>query len=436
MKPWHTITSEDAFAALQSGPNGHSSEKAIELQIKFGPNQLEAPSKPSLWRIFLAKFKEYMSLVLLFAALISFIAGESTNAYVILAIVFLVALIGFFQEFKAERAMEALREMQAPEADVFRDGKLISIPARDLVPGDVIFIEAGDKVPADGLVIDETLLEVIEAPLTGESLPVKKGSLPLPEATPLADRKNMIFMGTIVSYGNCKAVVTATGRDTELGRISGMITEGEAEAPLKMKLEQLAKRQAGLVLVISLAVFALGVSRGSPIIDTLITAIALAVAGVPEALPFVVTLALAFGTMAMARKNAIIRSLPAVETLGSTTVICTDKTGTLTTGEMTVREMQTSRSVQVTGSGYEPKGDFLSDGKPVDPKEDDLAQLLKIGVLCNNADIDENGGKWRVVGDPTEGALIVAAKKAGILEAVRNDYVQVVEYPLTQTERE
>ncbi len=149
MKPWHTITSEDAFAALQSGPNGHSSEKAIELQIKFGPNQLEAPSKPSLWRIFLAKFKEYMSLVLLFAALISFIAGESTNAYVILAIVFLVALIGFFQEFKAERAMEALREMQAPEADVFRDGKLISIPARDLVPGDVIFIEAGDKVPAD-----------------------------------------------------------------------------------------------------------------------------------------------------------------------------------------------------------------------------------------------------------------------------------------------
>ncbi len=280
-----------------------------------------------------------------------------------------------------------------------------------------------------GLVIDETLLEVIEAPLTGESLPVKKGSLTLPEATPLADRKNMIFMGTIVSYGNCKAVVTATGRDTELGRISGMITEGEAEAPLKMKLEQLAKRQAGLVLVISLAVFALGVSRGSPIIDTLITAIALAVAGVPEALPFVVTLALAFGTMAMARKNAIIRSLPAVETLGSTTVICTDKTGTLTTGEMTVREMQTSRSVQVTGSGYEPKGDFLSDGKPVDPKEDDLAQLLKIGVLCNNADIDENGGKWRVVGDPTEGALIVAAKKAGILEAVRNDYVQVVEYP-------
>jgi len=341
----------------------------------------------------------------------------------------LVAVIGFLQEYKAERAMEALRDMQAPQADVFRDGKLLSLPARELVPGDVIFLEAGDKVPADCRILDETRLEVIEAPLTGESMPVKKDPAPLSEATPLADRKNMIFMGTIISYGNCRAVITATGRNTELGRISSLIMPRPVDPPLKMKLEQLAKRQAILVLVISLAVFALGVTRGYPIIDTLITAIALAVAGVPEALPFVVTLALAFGTQAMARKNAIIRSLPAVETLGSTTVICTDKTGTLTTGEMTVREIHTYRSVQVTGSGYEPVGKFLHNGLAIDPGSEDIAQLLKIGVLCNNADLNHDGSKDRIIGDPTEGALIVAAKKGGVLEEIRNSYIEIVEYP-------
>jgi len=380
-------------------------------------------------KIFLSQFREYLILVLIFAALVSVLAGELTNAYVILGIVLLVAVIGFLQEYRAERAMEALREMVAPEADVLRDGRMVSLPARDLVPGDVIFLEAGDKVPADGLLLEETQLEAVEASLTGESMPVAKDPAPLPEETPLADRKNMVFMGTIISYGNCKAVVVATGPQTELGRISGMIMQKPAEPPLKAKLAQLAKRQAVLVLVISLAVFALGVARGSAFVDTLIVAIALAVAGVPEALPFVVTLALAFGTQAMARKNAIIRSLPAVETLGSTTVICTDKTGTLTTGEMTVREIRTYRSVQVTGSGYEPTGNFLESDQAADPRSGDLAQLLKIGVLCNNADIDSSNGKWRITGDPTEGALIVAAKKAGLLEAVRNDYVEVVEYP-------
>jgi Ca2+-transporting ATPase len=367
--------------------------------------------------------------VLIFAALISFVAGESTSAFVILGIVLLVAIIGFIQEYKAERAMEALRDMQAPEADVIRDGKMVSLPAKDLVPGDVIFLEAGDKVPADGRIIEKTQLEVIEAALTGESLPVDKDTMPLPDGATLADRTNMVFMGTIISHGNCKAAVTATGSRTEIGRISDLIVQKPDDPPLKLKLDHLAKRQAILVLIVSAIVFILGVTRGSPILDTLITAIALAVAGVPEALPFVVTLALAFGTQAMARKNAIIRSLPAVETLGSTTVICTDKTGTLTTGEMTVREIRTYRSVQVTGSGYEPKGNFLLNKKAIDPHEEDIAQILKIAVLSNNSDIDQSDDRWRVIGDTTEGALIVAAKKAGVLETIRNGHVELVEYP-------
>lgn len=432
---WHSISIEDVFAALNSGINGLSSVDSARKLNEYGPNQLESASKPSPAKIFLSKFKDYLILVLIFAAIISYIAGETTNAFVILAIVFLVAVIGFVQEYKAERSMEALREMMAPEADVFRDDKLSTVLAVNLVPGDVMYLEAGDKVPADGRIIDETSLEVIEAALTGESLPVKKSIAPLPEETALADQKNMVFMGTIVSYGNCRAVVIATGRNTEIGRISGMIKQTPAEPPLKIKLEQLAKRQAILVFAISAAVFILDTSRGSPVMESLIAAIALAVAGVPEALPFVVTLALAFGTQAMARKNAIIRRLPAVETLGSTTVICTDKTGTLTTGEMTVREIYTYRTIEVTGPGYDPVGSFLEDGKTIDPNEADLSQLLKIGTLANNAAVENSNGGWRIVGDPTEGALIVASKKAGVLEGIEERYTRSIEHPFDSDRR-
>ncbi|MDD1757913.1 MAG: HAD-IC family P-type ATPase, partial [Methanotrichaceae archaeon] len=426
---WHSMTADETLTSLDSGPNGLSSADAARRLEEHGLNQLESPSKPSPLKIFLSKFKDYLTLVLIFAAIISFIAGETTNAYVILIIVLLVALIGFFQEYKAERAMEALRDMVAPEADVIRDGKIGSILAAELVPGDIIYLEAGDKVPADGRIIAETAFEVIEAPLTGESLSIKKYAEPLSENLALADRRNMVFMGTIVAYGNSRMAVTATGRDTELGRISGMIGKKPDEPPLKIKLEQLAKRQAILVFVISIAVFILDASRGSSIMDSLIAAIALAVAGVPEALPFVVTLALAFGTQVMARKNAIVRSLPAVETLGSTTVICTDKTGTLTTGEMTIREIRTHRTIEVTGPGYTPEGSFLVEGKPIDPEDEDLDQLLTIGSISNNADIENVNGNWRVVGDPTEGALVVAAKKAKIFDKARRDYVRFTEYP-------
>jgi Ca2+-transporting ATPase len=429
VKPWHSMTSKDALAALGSGRDGLSSEEASRRLEEHGPNRLESPTKPSPLRIFISQFRDYMIFVLIFAAIIAFLAGEATNAYVILGIILLVALIGFVQEYRAERSMEALRVMVAPEADVFRDGRMVSLPAESLVPGDVIFLEAGDKAPADGHILEETSLKLIEASLTGESLPVKKSTEVLPEDTDLADRMNMVFMGTIVAYGNCKVVVTATGRNTELGKISGLIVPKQEEPPLKAKLDHLAKRQAILVFIISALVFALSVSRGFPVLDTLVTAIALAVAGVPEALPFVVTLALAYGTQIMARKSAIIRNLPAVETLGSTTVICTDKTGTLTQNEMTVREIRTFRMVEVTGSGYEPVGSFLQDGKAIDPREDDIALLLRIGVLSNNADVVKEREAWKVLGDPTEGALIVAARKAGLLEEVKEGFVEVAEHP-------
>jgi len=426
---WHSITIDEVFSVLQSGQKGLTSDEAAIRLSRNGPNRLESPSKPSPLRIFLSKFKDYMVIVLIFAALVSYIAGESTNSLVIIGIVILVAIIGFFQEYKAERAMEALREMVAPEADVMRDDRMSTIAAEDLVSGDMIFLEAGDRVPADGRIVEETALEVIEASLTGESLPVKKSTQLQSEDAALADRKNMIFMGTIVSYGNCRAMVTATGLSTELGKISGMIRQTPADPPLKIKLEGLARRQARLVIAISIIVFLLDASRGSPIMDSLIAAIALAVAGVPEALPFIVTLALAFGTQTMAKKNAIIRRLPAVETLGSTTVICTDKTGTLTTGEMTLRQIETFRTIDVQGSGYNPEGSFSENGVTIDPQSGDLVRLLSIGVLCNNSDIEKANGGWRVVGDPTEGAMIVAAQKAGILEGIRKGAVRIAEYP-------
>ncbi|MCK7508967.1 MAG: HAD-IC family P-type ATPase [Desulfobacterales bacterium] len=306
--------------------------------------------------------------------MISYIAGESTNAYVILAIVVLVAIIGFVQEYKAERAMEALREMVAPEADVMRDGKHEHHSCRG-AGGRRPDLPGGRRQgPCRWQNTGEDSFRGHRGLIDRRVPAGKKGLDLLPEEAALADRKNMVFMGTIVSYGNCRAVVTATGLATELGKISGMIRHSSAPPPLKIKLEQLAKRQAILVFAISIIVFILDASRGSPIMDSLVTAIALAVAGVPEALPFIVTLALAFGTQAMARKNAIIRRLPAVETLGSTTVICTDKTGTLTTGEMTLREIHTFRTVDVEGSGYTPEGSFLDKGKIIDPQAEDLAR--------------------------------------------------------------
>jgi Ca2+-transporting ATPase len=443
-EPWHTLTVDETLEKLNSDTEGLSLEEAERRLSEFGPNQLEEIYKPSKARIFLRQFENYLIIVLLAASAISWIAGETTNAYVIVGIIFFISLLGFVQEHKAERAMEALQEMVAPEANVLRaGGRMSRIPVKGLVPGDVVYLDAGDKVPADGRVIEETSLQIVESSLTGESVPEKKGVEVVAEETPLADRTNMVYMGTIVVYGNCRAVVTGTGTDTELGRISGLVQKRPEDPPIKIKFQELAKQLALVVLTACAIIFAVEVFRGAPVLDTLIIAAALAVAGIPESLPFVTTITLAYGTQIMARKNAIIRRLPAVETLGSTTVICTDKTGTLTRGEMMVRRIWTTRNVEVTGSGYDPVGTFLLEerraekdgdegGKgPVNPKEDrHLTALLAAGALCNNSKLEEGPEGWRVIGDPTEGALIVAATKGGVLDWVEGWYVsEVLEYP-------
>ena len=424
---WHSLSTEEALSRLDSGEDGLSPDDAARRLEEYGPNELVRLDRPSPARIFLHQFENDLIIVLIAASAISWISGETTNAYVILGIILFISLLGFSQEYRAERAMEALREMVAPEADVIRSGKLTPIPVEELVPGDVIHLEAGDKIPADARLLEGTAFEVVEASLTGESQPLSKDPASVGKETPLAERSDMLFMGTIVVYGNCRALVTSTGQQTELGRIAGLIQKKPEDPPLKAKFQQLARHLALVVLTACVIIFWIEMSRGSPVLDTLIIAAALAVAGIPESLPFVVTITLAHGTQIMARKNAIIRRLPAVETLGSTTVICTDKTGTLTKGEMTVRQIRTSRAIEVTGSGYDPTGSYLFDGLVFDPSEDEhLFSLLTVGVLCNNSDLIAGDG-WRITGDPTEGALIVAARKAGL--QVRDRYTKVLEYP-------
>ncbi len=427
---WHAFTIPETLERLNTTEDGISTEEAEKRTIEFGPNQLAEIYRPSKARIFLRQFENYLIIVLIAASIISWISGETTNAYVILGIIFFISLLGFVQEYKAERAMEALREMVAPEAHVLRDGKVSQISVTEIVPGDVIRLEAGDKVPADARIIDHTALEVVESSLTGESVSEKKSLLPVPKDAHLGDRTCMVYMGTIVVYGNCKAAVIATGSATELGRISGLIQEKPEDPPLKTKFQVLAKQLAMIVLAACTIIFAVEISRGSPLLPTLIIAAALAVAGIPESLPFVVTVTLAYGTQIMAKRNAIIRRLPAVETLGSTTVICTDKTGTLTRGEMTAREIWTDREIEVTGSGYDPQGDFLVRGVKLDIQEEKhLETLLTASVLCNNSSLELADHGWRVIGDPTEGALVVLAKKASLLDAAQTQYKKVLEFP-------
>jgi ATPase, P-type (transporting), HAD superfamily, subfamily IC len=401
MANWHALPPEEALKLLNSGPDGLTDAEAASRLERFGPNDLARISGPGPVRILLRQFENYMVIVLMAAAVISWLSGERSNAIVVLGILLFIAILGFVQEYRAERAMEALRKMVAPEARVFRSGKLITLPARDLVPGDLIYLEAGDIIPADARILDAAALKTVESSLTGESTPVRKSPDPVEEGAPLADRSSMVFMGTMVIYGNGKAVVTSTGSDTEIGRISGMIQETPAEPPLKIRLQQLSKSLAVLVFIAALVVFSIQVYRGYPVLDTLLIAAALAVAGIPEALPFVVTLALAYGTQSMARRNAIVRRLPAVETLGSTTVICTDKTGTLTRGEMTVREVWCGCRVEVTGSGYVPEGVFRVNGSEIDLGSDAaVRETIITGALCNNSEIVFEDG-WHVVGDPT-----------------------------------
>ncbi|MGQ9548320.1 MAG: cation-translocating P-type ATPase [Roseiflexus sp.] len=415
--PWHTIPVEDAFDLLRSKPDGLTGDDAGKRLEQYGPNELQEARRISPWQILLEQFKNVLIIILLVATVISFFLGHGLESIVIAIIVLFAVLLGFVQEYRAERAIEALRQMTAPTAMVVRDGEEVRLPARDLVPGDIILLHTGDRVPADARLIEAINLQVEESALTGESVPVEKHGRSLGhEDLPLGDRRNMVYAGTSVTYGRGRALVVATGMHTEFGKIARMLQSVETvRTPLQENLDRVGNVLARAAFVVVGLIVALGLLRGQPVIDMLIFGIALAVAVVPEALPAVVTISLAIGVQKMAKRNALIRRLPAVETLGSTSVICTDKTGTLTKNEMTVRTIFTAgQSFTVSGAGYAPEGEFFLNDRPVLPPEP-LLLTLKAAALASDARLlKKEAGSWAIKGDPTEGALIVAAAKAGL----------------------
>ncbi|RLS55565.1 MAG: cation-translocating P-type ATPase [Planctomycetota bacterium] len=426
----YSMSLEDLRAAAGSGTadKGLTTEEVEQRRMRYGVNLLaEAPSI-SVWRRLLAQFKELVIGILVVAAVIAGAMGEWADTAAILAIVLVNGIIGFLQEERAGRALAALQKLSSPMAKVLRNGGLQLVPARELVPGDRIELEAGDNVPADARLLSGYGLRIQEAALTGESLPVEKEACgPLPLETPLGDRRNMVHMGTVVAAGKASALVVATGMQTELGQIAGLLQQSEPEpTPLQRRLAELGRVLVVVCLVIVVIIFSIQMLRGGELLETLLISVSLAVAAVPEGLPAVVTLTLALGLQRMVQRNAIVRRLPSVETLGSVTVVCSDKTGTLTRNEMTVREIVVGDwRLQVTGSGYTPQGQFLrvsdvnvADRMVIDPIHSlDLTQLLTTAARCNNATVSPRGddeNTWEVIGDPTEGALLVAALKAGI----------------------
>jgi Ca2+-transporting ATPase len=433
----HHFESAEVVKRLESDAKlGLSASQASERLARLGNNELtESPPEP-IWKKFLGQFNDLIIWILIVAAVISGVMGEWADAAAIIAIVMLNGVLGFIQEEKAERALAALQRLSAPVAKVIRQGLLSSIPARELVPGDRIELEAGDNVPADVRLLDAFGFRVQEAALTGESVPSSKdGKAVLAEATPLGDRRNMAYMGTIVAAGKASALVTGTGMDTELGHIAGMLQRYEPEpTPLQRRLAELGKILVVVCLAIVAVIFAMEMVRGGKIVDAFLRAVSLAVAAVPEGLPAVVTMALALGLQRMVKRNALVRKLPSVETLGSVTVICSDKTGTLTRNEMTVRVVVAGdRHYAVTGSGYIPHGQFFgvpddmppqeygeAHGNPIDPHQvPDLPLALTISAVCNNARVVprvDAEHSWQVLGDPTEGALLVLAIKGGVQE--------------------
>ncbi|MCJ7654253.1 MAG: calcium-transporting P-type ATPase, PMR1-type [Dehalococcoidia bacterium] len=414
---WHNLEVSEALASLDSKRDGLSQEEAQHRLAQFGHNELAAGERISPWKIFLEQFKNFLIIILLVAVVLSAVVGEVADAIVIFVIILFAAGLGFIQEYRAERAMEALKKMAAPMASVLRNGKEVEIPSRELVPGDIIILRTGDRIPADARLIEAVNLKADEASLTGESLPVEKTAKVLPGEVSVGDRKNMVFTGTAAVYGRGTAIVTASGMVTEFGKIATMLQEVEKEqTPLQINLDKLGKWIAIGSLALCFVLAGIGVLRGHQILEMLIWGVSLAVAAVPEALPAVVTISLALGVQKMVRRHALIRKLPAVETLGCTTFICSDKTGTLTQDQMTIRRLYVDgKLIDVTGVGYEPKGAFHFDGKSLNhEKEAALQRLLQIGSLCNDTSLTSTNDVWEIKGDPTEGALVVTAAKAGL----------------------
>jgi Ca2+-transporting ATPase len=428
---WHALDTDDVVRRLETDPvRGLSAAEVGQRLVRFGENVLEVAAVEPWWWKVLAQFKEPVIWILLAAAGIAAAMGDWADTAAILAIVVVNAAIGFFQEERALRALAALKRLAAPLAKVVRDGALHPVPARSIVPGDRIELEAGDQVPADARLVEAFGLRVQESALTGESVPVEKIPVgPLPEATPLGDRRSIVHAGTVVAAGRGAALVVETGMRTQLGRIASLLERSPLETtPLQRRLAELGRVLIVICLVVVGIIFLLETWRGGGLValwregglgEVMLRAVSLAVAAVPEGLPAVVTLVLAIGLQRMVARNALVRRLPSVETLGSVTVICSDKTGTLTRNEMTVREVVTaSGRYRVTGGGYEPRGEFLRepDASAVTAPDPDLRRALLIAARCGSATVEPtgDGAGWHVIGDPTEGALVVAALKGGV----------------------
>lgn len=433
---WWNLDVGELSKILKTDPvKGLTEQDAQKRLQEYGPNQLKEQKGKGPISIFLSQFKDFIIWVLIVAAVISCFLKELVDALAIIAIVILNAIMGFAQEYRAERALAALKKLASPTSRVIRQGEYKVIPSSELVPGDLIELEAGDNVPADSRLIFVTPnFATQEASLTGESNPVAKTSTVLDEPElVLGDRANMVYMGTSVTSGKGRAIVIETGMKTELGKIAGMIQEIDQEpTPLQKKLEKFGKQLVFASLGIVTIIFSIGMLRGERLLDMFLTAVSLAVAAIPEGLPAVVTIALTLGVQRMVKRHTIIRKLPSVETLGSATVICSDKTGTLTKNEMTVQAVYADKKVfKVTGIGYKPQGEFILDGKPISDNEwPGLTKALLCGVLCNGAELVNDNGNYKIVGDPTEGAILTAAAKRNIWKKdLEREYRFVEEIP-------
>jgi Ca2+-transporting ATPase len=421
--PWYQRSVHEVSGELntnaQAGLTSHEAKRRLE---QYGLNELAQKKGVSVFQMFLEQLKDYMVLILIAASVVSILVGEATDSIVIIGIVIINAVLGVAQEYRAGKALEALKKMSAPNAKVIRDGEPVTIPARELVPGDVVVLETGDYVPADVRLINSVNLKIEEAALTGESVPVEKhADTQLSGDIGLGDQINSGFMSTLVTYGRGSGIVTETGMSTVIGKIAEMIQEeGAEETPLQKKLANMGKVLGTGCLAICAVVFAMGLIRGEHVLEMFMTAVSLAVAAIPEGLPAVVTIVLALGMQRMAKHNSIMKKLHAVETLGSTTVICSDKTGTLTQNQMTIVKLYVpGLEIDVQGDGYKPVGAMTAEDKKIEAGDEPaLYRLLEIQALCNDARLEhivEDGtDEWRVIGDPTEGAMIVAAAKAGL----------------------
>ncbi len=431
-KPYYSLSANEAIKHLDSSRDGLADDEAQARLSRHGSNELKKEKKATALIIFLDQFKNAFVILLICASIISLFLHEYVESIAMFSLILLSAILGFIQEYRAEKAMEALQKRSSLYAKVLRNGNIVKVPAKDIVPGDIVLLEAGDVVPADLRLFECSNLQIDESSLTGESVPPKKHTEHLKEGTIVSDQKNMAFMGSIVTYGKGRGVVTKTGMETELGKIAHSIQETEdTQTPLQVKFSRMAKQIGMAVVLLVIVLSSVRVFQGEDNLANLfLVALSLIVAAVPNALPVIVTVSLSMGSKTLAKKNMLIKKLPAAESLGSVTIICSDKTGTLTRNEMTVTKLFVNDEIiDVTGTGYKPEGTFHTGGKAVNPKKFEL--LLRISHLCNNANLVFNeevkSGKYEIIGDPTEGSLIVLSYKGKVEEEYIHKNFSVIE---------